>query len=182
MWQEADEEFNTRVIEYFYLFPTVICAPRYNKRFRIYAILKSVRLLKFLLWADLGSPSNLGFWPQIKCNLKKLLIIALWKMFSSVWHILSWLTWLSRTKDIAIGKQRGSMSFSQKNGNRLGCGARVNFFFDNWTKVQLGQKWRIAHDLFGFQCGNIFRSVLPFWQNLSRMNSWHKTGCWPKTI
>jgi hypothetical protein len=46
-WLEYDQELNTGVIEYFMLFPTVICAPRYDKRFRSYAILRLARLLKF---------------------------------------------------------------------------------------------------------------------------------------
>jgi hypothetical protein len=50
IWFESDEESNTNVIEYIFIFPTVICAPRYDKRFRSYAILKSAGLLKF--WAD----------------------------------------------------------------------------------------------------------------------------------
>jgi hypothetical protein len=66
MWLETDEEYNTSVIEYFFLFPTVISTPRYDTWFRSYAILKSAGLLKFLCWADLSILGNLSFWPQTK--------------------------------------------------------------------------------------------------------------------
>jgi hypothetical protein len=46
-WLESDQDLNTIVIEYFLIFPTVTCTPRYDKRFRSYDFLKLTGLLKF---------------------------------------------------------------------------------------------------------------------------------------
>jgi hypothetical protein len=75
-----------------------------------------------------------------------------------------------------LGKQNQSYSdlkagskrrIQQKLRNRLGSEARVRFCSRTKLMEQLGQKWSIAHDLFrletGFQSGNFFSSILPFW-------------------
>jgi hypothetical protein len=46
-YREFDHELNTRVIEYFLLFPTVTCTPRYDERFRCYDFWKLTGSLKF---------------------------------------------------------------------------------------------------------------------------------------
>jgi hypothetical protein len=111
---EYDQELNTRIKEYFLIFPMVICTPQDDKQFRSYAILKSARLLELPCWAKLSNLRNYNFWPQIQYNLCKLPIIAFWKTFSDFWRILTRLSRLSRTKVIAVGKQRGSAGFSRK--------------------------------------------------------------------
>jgi hypothetical protein len=50
MQPESDVDLNRKGIDKFLIFPTVICTPWYDKRFRGYAILKSIGLLNF--WAD----------------------------------------------------------------------------------------------------------------------------------
>jgi hypothetical protein len=47
---EYDQDPNTIIIEYSFLFPTVIYTPWYHPRFMSYAVLKSAVLLKF--WAE----------------------------------------------------------------------------------------------------------------------------------
>jgi hypothetical protein len=77
------------------------------------------------------------------------------------------LTRVSRTKIIATWKQGQSAEFSKILETDLGWGARVRFGLRTELKLQLGQKWSIAHDPFqigdGFQIGNFFSSVLHFW-------------------
>jgi hypothetical protein len=119
---ESDQVINTSIIEYFIIFPLVICTPQYSKRFRSYEILKSVRLLEHLCWAKLSNLRSLNFWPQIQYNIRKLPIIAMCTMFSTFWRIFTRLTWLSRTKVIRIGKQRWSAGFSRKLETNLESG------------------------------------------------------------
>jgi hypothetical protein len=71
MWLESGEESNTYIIEYFFLFPTVICTPQYDKWFRSYAILNSTGLLEFVGCAKW---SNLNVLPQIQYNFRILSI------------------------------------------------------------------------------------------------------------
>jgi hypothetical protein len=57
-WQESDWEPNTIVIEYSFLFPTVICMPRYDQLFRSYEFWKFTELLNLnsgQQWSDLGN-------------------------------------------------------------------------------------------------------------------------------
>jgi hypothetical protein len=68
---ESYQETNTIVIEYSFIFSTVIYTPWYDKRFRSYAILKSVGRLEFLCWSDLSNLRILPFWVQSKHNLRK---------------------------------------------------------------------------------------------------------------
>jgi hypothetical protein len=43
---ESDLDLNRKDIDKFLIFPTVICTPRYDKRFRSYDFLKLTGLLK----------------------------------------------------------------------------------------------------------------------------------------
>jgi hypothetical protein len=76
LWGKSDNKLNATVKYNFLRFLTVICTPRYDKRFRNYVILKSGGLLEFCS-EQLCSMRNLDFWPQNKWDLRKLSIISL---------------------------------------------------------------------------------------------------------
>jgi hypothetical protein len=62
MWLESDEVSITSVIEYiFFLFPTVICAPRYDGQFRSYDFWKLNRAAETPLWTELIVLGNQNF-------------------------------------------------------------------------------------------------------------------------
>jgi hypothetical protein len=71
---ESGKDLNTKFIENFPRFLTVIYTPWYDPRFRSYAISNSTELLEFLGWSDLSNPRILKFWVLSKYNLRKLAI------------------------------------------------------------------------------------------------------------
>jgi hypothetical protein len=62
MQSKSDLDINRKDIDKFLIFPTVICTPQYDKRFKSYAIFKSTGLLKFLAWSGLSNLRILNFW------------------------------------------------------------------------------------------------------------------------
>jgi hypothetical protein len=84
LWGKSDLETNTRAVENFLIFQTVICTPWYDLQFRSYVFSKSVGLLKF--WAD----QVWTIWEPSTFDSKSSTITE-----NPQWKYLSWLLILS---------------------------------------------------------------------------------------